>query len=43
MKVESYGLVLTRVIEQMEAERLNTVTAGTATRLWNAVKGQGRS
>jgi len=41
MKVVSYGLVLTRVIEQMEAVKPYTVKAGTERGWRNAVRGQG--
>lgn len=41
MKVASYGLVLTRVIEQMEAVKPYTVKAGTERGWRNAVRGQG--
>lgn len=39
----SYGLLLTRVIERMDAVRLNTVKAGPEYSQWNAVRGQGRT
>lgn len=41
MKAASYGLVLTRVIEQMEAVSLNTVKAGTESSRRNVVERAG--
>lgn len=39
----SYGLVVTRVIEQMDAVRLNTVKAGPENGQWNVGRGKGNT